>query len=102
LSVSRARAERQLDLLRLAATLDGFVAMYGPHAAFEDTVLFPAWKKALGEKGYDEMGEQFEDLEHQMFGHDGIEDAIGRIARIEAAFGLDDLAALTPSAAPST
>jgi hypothetical protein len=69
--------------------------MYGPHAAREDTVLFPAWKAALGEKGYDEMGDKFEDLEKKMFGHDGFEDALGRIAQIEAAFGLNDLASVT-------
>jgi hemerythrin-like domain-containing protein len=85
---------------RFSTILDGFIAMYGPHAAREDTVLFPAWKAALGEKAYDEMGEKFEDLEKKMFGHDGFEDALGRITKIEAAFGLSDLAAVTPPAPP--
>jgi hemerythrin-like domain-containing protein len=86
---------------RFAVTLDAFVAMYGPHAAREDTVLFPAWKAALGEKGYEEMGEQFEELERRMFGHDGFDDALDRITKIEAAFGLGDLAAATAPPPPA-
>jgi hemerythrin-like domain-containing protein len=90
---------------RLASTLEALVAMYGPHAAYEDTEVFPAWKAALGQKGYDEMGEKFEQLERQMLGHDGFEDALQRIATVEAAFGLGDLSALTapppPTLAPS-
>jgi len=91
---------------RFADTLDALVGMYGPHTAYEDTELFPAWKAALGEKGYDEMGDKFEQLERQMFGHDGFEDALNRIAKIETAFGLGDLAAVTapppPTPPPST
>ncbi len=86
---------------RLAGALDGFVAMYGPHAAREDTALFPTWKAALGAKGYAEMGEQFEELEHKMFGHDGFDAALDRIVKIEAAFGLSDLAAATPPSPPA-
>ena len=81
---------------RFAATLDALVAMYGPHAAREDTVVFPAWKAALGEKGYAEMGEQFEELEKRTFGHDGFDDAVAKISNIELAFGLGDLATVTP------
>jgi hemerythrin-like domain-containing protein len=86
---------------RFAATLDGFVAMYGPHAAREDTVLFPAWKAALGVAGYDEMGEQFEELEQRMFGHDGFDAALERITAIETVFGLGDLAAVTAPPPPT-
>jgi hemerythrin-like domain-containing protein len=85
-----------------AHTLAGFVRMYEHHAAIEDTVIFPAWKAAISAAQYDELSEQFEDLEHRMFGKDGFEDALGRIARIEQAFGLDDLAALTAEPPPKT
>jgi len=85
---------------RLADTLDTLVAMYGPHAAREDTVLFPAWKAALGAKSYDESGDQFEEIEHRTFGHDGYEDARDRIARIEVAFGLSELATVTAPPPP--
>jgi hemerythrin-like domain-containing protein len=90
-----------IEAERLASTLDAMIAMYGPHAAREDTDLFPAWKTALGPELYDEMGERFEELEHEMFGHDGFEDAHRRIADIETSFGLQELARVTPPAPPS-
>jgi hypothetical protein len=74
--------------------------MYEPHAAREDTELFPAWKAALGSRAYAEMGERFEDIEHKTFGHDGFDDALAEIRTIEVAFGLADLAAATPPAPP--
>jgi hemerythrin-like domain-containing protein len=73
----------------LARTLDGFVRMYSEHAAREDTIVFPAWKDSLSEKQYDEMGELFEKIEHDTFGHDGFDDAVERIAAIERAIGLE-------------
>jgi hemerythrin-like domain-containing protein len=95
-SVAGARSLAPAEADRLAGTLDALIAMYGPHAAREDTDLFPAWKKALGAKAYDEMGDKFEDIERRTFGHDGFEDARDRIARIEDAFGLTDLSKVTP------
>ena len=85
---------------RFAAALESFVAMYGPHAAHEDTVLFPAWKAAVGAHGYAEMGDAFEELEQKMLGRDGFEDALARIARIEQAFGMGDLSAVTAPPPP--
>jgi hemerythrin-like domain-containing protein len=85
---------------RLATVLEGFIRMYEPHAAREDTELFPAWKAALGSRAYAEMGERFEDIEHKTFGHDGFDDALAEIRTIEVAFGLADLAAATPPAPP--
>jgi len=83
-----------------AATLDALVGMYGPHTAREDTLLFPAWKAALGESSYEQMGDQFEDLERKMLGADGFEDALRRIAAIETSFGLGDLARMTAPPPP--
>ncbi|HBD20220.1 MAG TPA: hemerythrin HHE cation-binding protein [Arenimonas sp.] len=85
----------------LATALESFVRMYEPHAAREDTELFPAWKAALGEHAYVEMGEQFEDIEHRTFGRDGFDDALERIARIEVEFGLADLSAMTAALPPA-
>ena len=89
------------DAEPLANTLAEFIRMYQHHTAIEDTIIFPAWKAAISETQYKELSEQFEDLEHRMFGKDGFEDALERIARIEQAFGLSDLAALTASPPPS-
>lgn len=83
------------DVQPLAQAFDTFVRMYRAHAAREDTVVFPAWKEALSEHQLHDMGEKFEDIERQMFGHDGFEDAVKQIAGIEQSLGLADLAEFT-------
>jgi hemerythrin-like domain-containing protein len=88
------------DAQPLASALDGMVAMYGPHAAREDTDLFPVWKKAIGARAYIEMGEKFEEIERRTFGHDGFDDAHTRIARIEVSFALVNLAEVTAPPPP--
>jgi len=84
----------------LAQVLEGLVRMYRNHAAREDTVIFPAWKKNFSDKQLDEISDQFEDIERKMFGHDGFDDAVARISSIEGALGLSDLAQFTPPAPP--
>jgi hemerythrin-like domain-containing protein len=82
----------------LADALDGFVRMYEHHTAREDTIVFPAWKAALGERRVDEMGELFEQIEHQQFGRDGFEDAVKQVGEIEAALAITDIAQFTAPA----
>jgi hemerythrin-like domain-containing protein len=71
--------------------------MYRPHAAREDTVIFPAWKNVLSAKQYDEMNDKFEDIEKEMFGKDGFENSVLQMSEIETALGLADLAQFTPA-----
>jgi hemerythrin-like domain-containing protein len=84
----------------LAKVLETFVLMYQNHAAREDTIVFPAWKKNFTNKQLDEISDQFEDIEHKMFGKDGFEDAEKQIGRIEGELGFADLAQFTPPAPP--
>jgi len=84
----------------LAKVFETFVLMYQNHAAREDTIIFPAWKKNFTDKQLDEVGDQFEDIEHKMFGKDGFEDAEKRISSIEAALGFADLSQFTPPPPP--
>jgi hemerythrin-like domain-containing protein len=87
--------------LPLAQALDAFELMYEHHTAREDTVVFPAWKDALSGKAYEDMSERFEDIEKRMFGHDGFDDAVRRIAAIEARLGITELATFTMPAPPA-
>lgn len=73
----------------LARTLDAFARMYEEHAALEDTIVFPAWKKVLTPKQLEEMGDRFEDIKHQTFGKEGFEDAVDQVGAIEKALGID-------------
>ena len=80
----------------LVAAAEGFIRMYRPHEAREDTVLFPALHKLLGPKRLDELGEQFEKEEDRLFGDEGFEKTVEQVAAIEKQLGIYDLAKFTP------
>ena len=61
-----------------------------------DTVVFPAWKKALSGSELFEMGEKFEEIEKKRFGEDGFEKAVREIDEIEQSTGMAQLAQFTP------
>jgi hemerythrin-like domain-containing protein len=83
------------DREKLATLLRSFNHMYRPHAAREDTVLFPELRGMMSKHEYEELGDMFEDKEKEMLGDHGFEHAVAEVARLEQAFGLDDLAKLT-------
>jgi hemerythrin-like domain-containing protein len=84
----------------LARVFEGMVRMYENHAAREDTIVFPAWKTNFSNQQLEEISDQFEDIEHKMFGKDGFEDAEKTISGIEGNFGFADLAQFTAAAPP--
>jgi len=86
----------------LADVFDSFARMYERHAAIEDTLIFPAWKKALSPHQIDEMGEQFEQIEKDVMGKDGFEYGVDQIGSIETALGLSDLALFTAPPPPTS
>jgi hemerythrin-like domain-containing protein len=73
-----------------------FERMYRPHAAREDTVVFPAFRSLIGRDAYRELGEKFEDDEHARLGEHGFENAVAEVARLETALGIHELASFTP------
>lgn len=99
-SVTSSGKLRTGDADPLAQALERFVLMYQNHTAREDTIVFPAWKLALSDKQIDELGDQFEDIEKQTFGHDGYEDAVRKIGQIEQAYGLSDIRQFTAPEPP--
>lgn len=80
----------------VVAPIYNFVRMYRPHEAREDTVLFPALRKVVSKKEFEDLGEQFEDKEHQLFGKAGFEGIVDEVAQIERGLGLYDLDQFTP------
>lgn len=84
------------DATRLEHNVRAFIRMYRPHAARESTVLFPQIQAVVSPKEYDEMGETFEDIEHQKFGREGFEGIVANVAEIEKRLHLYDLAEFTP------
>ncbi len=87
------------DTKSLANNLIVFIRMYRPHAARESTILFPQIGAVVGPKEYDEMGDKFEEIEHQKFGQAGFEGVVQKVAELEKSLGIYDLASLTPAPA---
>jgi hemerythrin-like domain-containing protein len=83
------------DAEPLARALEGFVRMYAAHTAYEDTIVFQAWRKSLSPKQFAEAGEQFEEIEREQFRGDGFDMAVDEITRIEGRLGLHDLSRFT-------
>ena len=79
----------------LAQLLRSFARMYRPHAAREDTVLFPAFRALVGRSAYEELGEQFEEKEHELLGEHGFESTVAEVAKLEQSLGIGDLAKFT-------
>jgi hemerythrin-like domain-containing protein len=85
------------DRRQLVGVMRSFIAMYRPHAAREDTDLFPKLRSLVSQNEYDAIAEQFERDEKQKFGDDGFEKMVDRVAQIERMIGVDDLAKFTPA-----
>ena len=85
-------AERQ----KLIKNLEAFIRMYRPHAAWEDTVLYPAFRSVITPREFVTLGDKFEDKEQELFGQDGFEKIVGQVAGLEKQLGLYDLSQFTP------
>ncbi|HEX5472534.1 MAG TPA: hemerythrin domain-containing protein [Lacipirellulaceae bacterium] len=86
-------APARSEVIRLC---ESFNRMYRPHEAREDTVLFPALYEIISAKEVKDLGEQFEDEEHRLFGKEGFEENVEKVAAIEKQLGIYDLAQFTP------
>lgn len=85
------------DHQKMIGLLSDFNRMYRPHEAREDTILFPAFRKIVSRHEYDSLGEEFEKNEQLLFGKDGFEVMVEKVAGIEKALNIYDLAQFTPT-----
>ncbi len=81
---------------KLSTSIAQFIRMYRPHESREDTILFPAIRSLMTAKEFDEMGDRFEDKEHQLFGEHGFENIVAQVAEFEKSLGIYDLSQFTP------
>ena len=79
-----------------APVMEEFIRMYRPHAAWEDTVLFPAFRSIVSPREFDELGEKFEDREKELFGKEGFEKMVESVGEIEKKLGIHELSKFTP------
>lgn len=85
------------DRERLRSDVTRFIRMYRPHEAREDTVLFPAFRGIVSAHEYASLGEDFEKKEHELFGKEGFEGIVEKVAGIEKELSIYDLAKFTPA-----
>ena len=83
---------------KLFQLLTSFNTMYRPHEAMEDTVLFPAFRKIVSQNEYDSLKEEWEKNEHKLFGEDGFESMVNKVAEIEKSLDIYEPAQFTPQA----
>jgi hemerythrin-like domain-containing protein len=81
----------------LQKSCGAFIRMYRPHAAREDTVVFPALHALLSAHELDELGDSFEDEENRRFGNRGFEQVVAQVAAWEKELGINDLGQFTPA-----
>jgi hemerythrin-like domain-containing protein len=81
----------------LIKMLENFNRMYRPHKSREDTVLFPAIKKIISREEYLDLGEEFEDREHELFGERGFESMVLKVENIEKQINIYDLSQFSPA-----
>ncbi len=80
----------------LSSAMQQFIHMYRPHAAREDTELFPAFRSIVSPAEFDELGEKFEDKETELFGKKGFEKIVESVGEIEKKLGIHELSKFTP------
>jgi hemerythrin-like domain-containing protein len=81
---------------KLVGAMQRFIQMYRPHAARENTVLFPAFRKALSQPEYERLRDTLERSERAAFGGNPFEIFMAEVDALEHALGIDELAAFTP------
>jgi hemerythrin-like domain-containing protein len=87
------REDARQELVR---SVEAFIRMYRPHEAREDTVVFPALHKLMTPKQLKDLGVQFEKEEDRLFGDEGFEKTVDKVAAIEKQLGIYELAQFTP------
>lgn len=97
MQLSKSETATDTENQNLVQLLTSFNTMYRPHEAREDTVLFPAFRKIVSKHEYDSLGEEFEKNEHKLFGEDGFETMVNKVAGIEKSLGIYELSQFTPA-----
>jgi len=74
-----------------------FIDMYGPHGAYEDTIIYPAFRERVGPQRYEELARVF--VEHERNLRGTFAGYVREIGAIEDSLGIG-LAQLTASPPP--
>ena len=81
---------------KVAAYLALFNLAYRHHAAWEETLLFPAFRSVISPKDFAALGKTFEKEEQKRFGPNGFEKIVEQVADLEKQLAIYDLQQFTP------
>src|SRR5258708_22484203 len=90
---SRANKEQRTAM---TDAMQAAITLYRPHAAGEDTNIFPTLRSLMTPNKFEQLGETREKAEVAMFGTDAVAKIANRVEQIEKRIGTDDLAQVTP------
>jgi hemerythrin-like domain-containing protein len=90
-----ANLQKPEERVKVADLMSSFNRMYRPHAAWEDTVLYPAFRNVISPKDFDALGDIFEAKEVKLFGKDGFEKIVARVGDLEKTLGIHNLEEFT-------
>jgi len=80
----------------LAGYLGDFVKMYTHHAAYEDTIVFPAFEGMEKRNDLAEISASFDQEEKRVLGRNGFNDFLNLVAKVEKKLGIYELSSSTP------
>jgi hemerythrin-like domain-containing protein len=89
---SGSKEQRQQMIEAMQAT----IVMYRPHAAREDTDVFPTLRSLVTPNEFEQIGEALEKRETEKFGADGFEKVAKKVEALEKRLGINDLTQFSP------
>ena len=82
------------QLIRACRT---YARMYRAHAAYEDSVLLPAFRDIVSEDKFRKIGEEYTRREKERWGSDGVTGLLQELREIEELLDIGSLDSFTPS-----
>src|SRR5690348_15636501 len=81
---------------QMVSAMQATITMYRPHAAREDTEVFPTLRSLVTPNEFEQIGEALEKSETEKFGADGFEKVAKKVEALEKRLGINDLSQFTP------
>jgi len=89
---SAVTAERE----QLVEAMQQTITLYRPHAAREDTDVFPTLRSLVTPNEFEQIGEALEKRESEKLGADGFEKVAKKVESLEKRLGINDLTQFNP------
>ena len=81
---------------QMIGAMQATITMYRPHAAREDTDVFPTLRSLVTPNEFEQIGETLEKSETDKFGADGFDKVVKKVEALEKRLGIDDISQFTP------